>query len=136
MLALILALGLGFVSGLRAFTAPAAVMLSRGGVAGIVLAVFAIGEYVVDALPMTPSRTALPSIVVRPLSGAFVGWTICAMHGGSVVAGAILGIIGALAGTYAGHAARVAAIARIGAIPAALTEDVVAIALAAFLVTR
>jgi uncharacterized membrane protein len=45
-------------------------------------------------------------------------------------------VIGALAGTYGGHAARIAAIARIGAIPAAVAEDVVAIALAALIVTR
>jgi uncharacterized membrane protein len=136
MLALVLALGLGFVSGLRTFTAPAAVMLTRGGVAGIVLAVFAVGEYIADALPWIPSRTALPSIVIRPLSGAFVGWTISSMHSGSAAAGAALGLIGALAGTYGGHAARMAAIARVGAIPAAITEDIVAIALAAFFVTR
>ena len=87
-------------------------------------------------MPNIPSRTALPSIVVRPLSGAIAGWWISAAHGGSTIAGAIAGIIGALIGTYGGHAARVAAIARIGAIPAAIAEDVVAIALAALLVTR
>src|SRR6476619_565181 len=39
--ALLLALGLGFVSGLRTFTPVAAVMLVRGGIWGIVLAVAA-----------------------------------------------------------------------------------------------
>ena len=46
MTALLLALGLGFVSGLRTFTPVAAVMLVRGGLWGIVLAVAAVGEYV------------------------------------------------------------------------------------------
>jgi hypothetical protein len=46
--ALLLVLGLGFVSGLRTFTPVAAVMLVRGGIWGIVLAVAAVGEYVVD----------------------------------------------------------------------------------------
>jgi uncharacterized membrane protein len=134
---LLLALGIGFVSGLRAMTSLAALALSRGiGIWGIVLGVAAIGEYVADASPKIPSRTALPSIVVRPLSGAIAGWFIAAWHGGSPVAGAIVGAIGALIGTYGGHAARVAAIEKIGALPAAIAEDVVAIALAALLVTR
>ena len=41
MTALLLALGLGFVSGFRTFTPAAAVMLVRGGISGIVLAVAA-----------------------------------------------------------------------------------------------
>lgn len=134
---LLLALGIGIVSGLRALTSLAALALSRGiGIWGIVLGVAALGEYVADASPKIPSRTALPSIVVRPLSGAVAGWFITAWHGGSPVTGAIAGAIGALIGTYGGHAARVAAIPKIGAIPAAVTEDAVAIALAALIVTR
>ena len=134
---LLLALGIGLVSGLRTFTSLAALALSRGfGVWGIVLGVAALGEYVADASPKIPSRTALPSIVIRPLSGAIAGWFITAWHGGSPVAGAIAGAIGALIGTYGGHAARAAAIGKIGALPAAIAEDVVAIALAALIVTR
>ena len=133
---LLLALGIGFVSGLRTFTSLAAVMLARGGLWGFVLVVFALGEYVADASPKIPSRTAFPSILFRPVSGAISGWLVATMHGGSPVAGVILGIIGALAGTYGGHAARVAAIARIGALSAAVMEDAVAIVLAAIIVTR
>jgi uncharacterized membrane protein len=126
---------LGIVSGLRTFTSPAAVMLRAGGVAGIVLAICAAGEYVVDALPQTPSRTRPVGVAARLISGAFVGWTI-AVPAGSAVAGAIAGVIGAVIGTFGGHAARIAAIARIGALPAAFIEDLVAIALAALIVTR
>jgi uncharacterized membrane protein len=134
---LLLALGIGFVSGLRTFTSLAALALSRGiGVWSIVLGLGALGEYVADASPKIPSRTALPSIVIRPLSGAIAGWFISAWHGGSPVAGAIVGVIGALIGTYGGHAARAAAIAKIGALPAAVAEDVVAVGLSALLVTR
>lgn len=135
MIALLLALGLGFVSGLRTFTSLAAIGVIRGGW-GYGLVLFALGEYVADATPWIPSRTAFPSIVLRPLSGAIAGWIVAAMHGGSPLAGAVTGVIGAFAGTFGGHAARVAAIARIGALPAALAEDVVAIALAASIVTR
>ena len=53
----------------------------------------------------------------RVISGAFVGWLIATMHDGSGMFGAIAGIAGAVIGTYAGHAARLAAIARIGGYP-------------------
>lgn len=133
---LLLALAIGFVSGLRTFTSLAAIFLVRGGVWGYVLGVCAIGEYVADTMPWIPSRTMPPSVVIRSVSGAIAGWLITTAQGGSAIAGAIAGIIGALLGTFGGHAARIAAIARIGALPAAILEDAVAIALAAFVVTR
>jgi uncharacterized membrane protein len=133
---LLLAFGIGVVSGLRTFTSLAAVMLMRGGVWGIVLAVFAFGEYVADASPKIGSRTAPASVAARALSGTLAGAFAAAMHGVSPLIGASLGIVGALVGTYGGHAARLAAIGRIGAIPAAIAEDVVAMALAALIVTR
>ena len=108
MTALLLALGLGFVSGLRTFTPVAAVLLVRGGIWGIVLAVAAVGEYVWDVLPNTPSRTQAMGLSARVISGAFVGWLIATMHDGSGIFGAIAGIAGAVIGTYAGHAARLA----------------------------
>jgi uncharacterized membrane protein len=135
-MALLLAFALGFVSGLRAFTAPAALFLARGGIAGIVLAVLAVGELVGDMLPQMTSRTSPPALIARILSGGIVGWFISSAHSGSAIAGAIVGVVGALVGAYGGRAARAAAIERIGAIPSALAEDVVAIALAAFVVTR
>src|SRR4029079_12822412 len=98
--------------------------------------VAAVGEYVVDVLPNTPSRTQARGLSARVVSGAFVGWMISAMHAGSGVWGAVAGIAGAVIGTYAGHAARLAAIDRIGGYPAAIVEDLVAIGLAAFIVTR
>ena len=106
MTALFLALGLGFVSGLRTFTPVAAVLLVRGGIWGIVMAVAAVGEYVVDVLPNTPSRTQAMGLSARVVSGAFVGWMIATMHDGSGMFGAIAGIAGAVIGAYAGHAAR------------------------------
>jgi len=75
-------------------------------------------------------------ISARVISGAFAGWMIATMHEGSGIFGAIAGIAGAVIGTYAGHAARLAAIARIGDYPAAIIEDLLAIGLAAFIVTH
>ena len=136
MTALFLALGIGFVSGLRTFTPVAAVLLMRGGILGIIATVAAVGEYVLDVLPNTPSRTQAIGLSARIVSGAFVGWIIATMHDGSGIFGAIAGIAGAVIGAYAGHAARLAAIARIGRYPAAIVEDLVAIGLAALIVTR
>lgn len=133
---LLLALCLGFVSGLRTFTPVAAVLLARGGIWGIVMSFPAVAEYVVDILPNTPSRTGPIGLLARSASGAFVGWTISTMHGGSALFGAVAGIAGALIGAYAGLAARLAAISRIGPYPAAIAEDVIAIGLAALIVTR
>jgi uncharacterized membrane protein len=131
---LIGSLVLGIVSGLRAFLAPAALYLARGGVAGYVLGVAAAAELVGDMLPKTPSRTVPLQLLARVVSGGFVGGMLCAFLAGPMVAGAALGVVGALVGTYGGAAVRRVLIDRIGPIPAALAEDVVAIALALLVV--
>ena len=133
---LLLSVCLGFVSGLRTFTPLAAVLIRRGSVWGIVLAIAAVAEYVIDALPNTPPRTGPVGLTARVISGALVGWLIATMHGGPAIAGAVAGIIGAVIGTYAGYAARCEAIKRIGSYPAAIVGDLIAIGLAAFIVTR
>src|SRR5262245_25053770 len=90
---LTLAFCLGLVAGLRSVTAPAAVSwrallhwldlqhssLSFLGssVAAYALAVFAIGELIVDKLPMTPSRTKPPSLIFRLLTGGLSGAALC-----------------------------------------------------------
>ena len=89
-----------------------------------------------DVLPNTPSRTQALGLSARVVSGAFVGWMIATVHGGSGMFGAMAGIAGAVIGAYIGHAAHLAAIDRIGSYPAAIVEDLVAIGLAAFIVTR
>jgi uncharacterized membrane protein len=131
------ALALGLVAGLRTFTAPAAVFLARGGIAGIVLACVALGELIADKLPKIPARTSPPALIARIVSGGFVGWYfISSSDGGSAILGAGLGVVGALIGAFGGVRVRRFAIDRIGAIPAALCEDAIAIGLAAFVVTR
>lgn len=133
---LFFALAIGFVSGLRTFTSLAAIFLTRGGVWGYVLGICAIGEYVVDALPWAPSRTQPPGLIARTISGALAGWFVTTAHAGSAILGLVAGVVGAIIGTYGGHAARLAAIRKIGALPAALLEDAVAIALAYLVVTH
>ncbi|WP_333204981.1 hypothetical protein [Microcoleus sp. S28C3] len=117
--------------------APAALFLARGGTIGIVLAVLAVAELIGDMLPQIPSRTSPPALIARILSGGIVGWFITAPNSSVALAGALLGVVGALlVGAYGGRTVRIAAIERIGAVPAALVENVVAIALAALVVTR
>ena len=115
MTALLLAFGLGFAAGLRVFTPVAAVLLVRNGLWGILAAV---------------------GLVARAVSGAIVGWVIAATHGGSGPLGAAAGIIGAMIGAYGGLAVRLKAIPRIGNYPSGIAEDLVAIGLAAFIITR
>lgn len=134
---LLIAFSLGVVAGLRSMMAPAAVLLSRHvRVAGIVVAILAVGELIVDLLPTTPSRTAPVPLAARILSGAFCGWFVVTGPPALRLAGVLAGVAGALVGTFGGHAVRGRAIKRLGAIPAALAEDVFAIALALFAVTR
>jgi uncharacterized membrane protein len=132
----LLALGLGVVTGLRTFTAVAAIGLSRGGVWGYILAAGAIVEYIVDVLPTTPSRTQLRGLIGRLVAGGIAGWWFAELHGGNTIVSAVLGVAGAVIGTYGGHTARIAAIRAIGGLPAAIVEDFVAIGLAALIVTR
>ena len=122
---------LGVVAGLRTFIAPAALYLARGGIAGYVLALFALGELFGDVQPNVPPRTWPPALLARVASGAFVGWMLCAFRGASPGAGAALGAVGAVIGTYGGKNVRLRLIERFGAVPAALMEDAVAIVLAA-----
>jgi uncharacterized membrane protein len=125
---------LGIVSGLRTFTSPAVLFLARGGLAGDVLAGIAVAELIGDLLPQTPSRKTLPALVARLISGGFVGWMFCTFIAAPAAVGAVLGIIGAVIGTYRGAAARAFLIEKIGRVPAALAEDVVAIAAAGVVV--
>lgn len=142
---LVSALLLGIVAGLRSMLAPAIVSWFAWSDAlpvantplafmgyrftPFILTVFAIGELVVDKLPSTPSRKAPPGFIARIVTGALSGATIGAsVH--SLAMGVILGVIGAVAGTFGGSAARAKLAAAFGRdLPAALLEDVVAIAI-------
>jgi len=143
LLALLLALLIGVVAGLRSFTAPAVVAwaafslwISLSGhwlawvgslAAVIVFALLAVGELVLDKLPKTPSRTAPPSFIARIGSGAFSGTVIGTALGHPWTAlGA--GAIGAVLGTLGGYHARARLAGSFGRdLPAALLEDAVAV---------
>jgi len=142
-LVLLLALLIGVVAGLRAFTAPAvlawAAFLHWINLSGTwaswmghwatvaVLTVLAVAELVSDKMPTLPSRKSAPQFLVRIACGAFAGAVLGTAWGyrwGSLGAG----MIGAVLGTLGGYAARTALVAANEGRdrPIALGEDVVA----------
>lgn len=152
--ALILALMIGFVAGLRAMMPLAAVSwgaaldwialdntaLSWVGswITVAILTVLAIGELVTDQLPSTPSRKVPAQFGARLVTGGLAGAVIGFAYGHWVSAlGA--GVIGAVLGTLAGAEVRSRLVKANGGtdLPVALAEDALAIVLgflAAYLV--
>src|ERR1700757_1899811 len=144
----LLALGLGFVAGLRTFTAPAAVCwaahmgrLNLNGsplafmdstVAVAIFTMFALGEYIGDLLPKTPSRTAPGPLIARIISGALCGACLSISANQSWIAGAFLGAVGAVIGAFTGYNVRKKLVETLKVKDAmiAIPEDLVAIALA------
>ena len=146
-----LAFIIGIVSGLRTMTAPAAISwAARLGYLHLngtwlaflgytwtpwIFTLLALAEYVTDTLPQTPSRKVPPQFIARIVSGALCGGAIGASFS-NLWLGALLGAIGAAAGTLGGSEVRSRLAKAFGKdLPAALLEDAVAIA-AAFLVVR
>ncbi|HEX7908817.1 MAG TPA: DUF4126 domain-containing protein [Paraburkholderia sp.] len=147
----VLALLIGVVAGLRALTAPAAVSwaahlgwlplqdtpLAFLGFTATpyIFTVLALVELITDQLPKTPSRTVPMQFGARLVLGGLSGAAIGAAHG-SLGGGLIAGLIGAVIGTLGGAKARGALARAFGRdLPAALIEDVIAIAGAVWIVT-
>jgi uncharacterized membrane protein len=97
--------------------------------AAVIFTVLAIVEIVNDKRPQTPSRTEPPGLIARTVMGAFTAACIATAGGERIVLGAILGIVGALVGTYGGYQARTRLVKALGApdLVVALLEDLVTI---------
>ena len=148
------ALGVGFVTGLRSMTGPAVVAwgarlgwMELGGTgfaflnhpaAVVVFSLAALGEFVGDKLPQAPGRTAPGPFGVRVVFGALCGAALALGSGAAPIAPAIFGAIGAVLGTLGGYAYRTRFATRFKApdFPFALAEDVLAVGLGLFLVSR
>jgi uncharacterized membrane protein len=153
-LILILALGIGFVAGLRSLTAPAVVawaaqlgwlhlqgspLAFMGSTIAVALfSLLAIGELVADKLPMTPARTAIGPLLARMLTGGLCGACLGLSTNYSLVTCALCGVLGGVIGTFVGYELRRRLVASLGGkdFPIAIAEDVIAIGLAIFLVLR
>ena len=148
----LLALGIGIVAGLRSLTAPAVIawaahlgwlnlhgsplafMQSTAAVA--IFTLLAIGELVADKLPVIPKRTAPAPLMARIVTGGLCGACLCAAAGTSLAAGALLGGIGGIVGAFLGYGIRKRLDLHIKDLVVAVCEDVVAVGLALFLVSR
>ncbi len=72
----------------------------------IVFTVAALGEYVGDKLPKTPSRLAAFPLAARIVFGGLVGAIIATSLHGSLAEGIALGVIGAVIGAFGGYHVR------------------------------
>jgi uncharacterized membrane protein len=135
---------IGMLSGLRALS-PIAVlcwlaMLHRLPLTGwvsfvgskVAVGLFslgAVGELISDKLPKTPSRLKQPGFSIRIVMGAFCGLILATAASFSLIGGAVLGAIGAVAGSYLGYFVRSRTTAKFGLpdLPVALVEDVICI---------
>ena len=151
---LALAFGIGVIAGLRALTAPAVIAWAAhlrwinlagthlsfmGSIPAVaIFTLAAVAELVNDKLPKTPPRTAPPSFIARIVMGGLAAATLSVGGGASWLVGAVLGVIGAVVGTYAGYHIRKAIVAGLHSpdFVIALIEDVVAIGGGLFLASR
>jgi uncharacterized membrane protein len=151
---LALALGIGIVAGLRSLTAPAAVAwaahlgwLNLQGsrlafmastVAVAVFSLLAIGELIGDKLPKTPRRTAIAPLLARIFSGALCGACLGAAANRSLLTACLLGGVGGVIGAFAGYEIRRRLVGQLHFrdLVVAICEDVIAIGLAFFIVSR
>lgn len=140
-----LAFLLGILAGLRSVTPPAAVAWAArlgwlhlegtplaflgSAVAAYVLTGLMLAELVGDKLPKTPSRTQPGPFVVRLVTGGLAGAALTAGVGGSLALGAVLGLLGAVAGTLGGYRVRTGLVRalRMPDYVVALGEDAVAV---------
>ena len=150
----ILAIGIGIAAGLRSLTAPAVVAwaahlgwLSLSGsplafmgstVAVAIFSLLAIGELIADKMPKTPRRTSLAPLLARIVTGGLCGASLCAAANQSLLIGALLGGTGAVIGAFGGYDIRRHLVSKLNAkdIFIAIPEDLIAIGLACFLVSR
>jgi uncharacterized membrane protein len=143
---LLFSLLLGCLTGLRSLTPGAAVCwaahLGWLNFAGtklafinrpatlVVLTLLAVIELIADKLPNTPARTAPLGLIARIVLGCLCGVALATNAGGSLLVSAIVGVGGALIGTFAGYKTRHALVLRthVPDFAVALAEDVIAVA--------
>jgi uncharacterized membrane protein len=148
----VLALGIGIVAGLRSLTAPAVVawgarlgwlnlhgspLAFMGSTAAVaIFSLLAIGELIADKLPTIPKRTAPTPLVARIIIGGLCGACLCAAAAKSLFVGTLLGGIGGFIGAFLGYGIRRRLDSHVKDVVVALCEDLVAIGLSLFLVSR
>jgi uncharacterized membrane protein len=150
----VFAFGIGLAAGLRSLTPPAVVawaahlgwlnlnnspLAFMGSIITVVIfSLLAVVELVGDLRPTTPKRTAPMPLGARILMGGLCGACLCAASNQSLSIGAILGAVGGVIGAFAGYEIRrrLVAALHVKDIFVALLEDLVAIGLGCFFVSR
>lgn len=143
---------LGVVTGMRSMTAMAVLcwaawlqLVPEQGwavwtsylVTVIVFTLCALGEYVVDTLPKTPSRTSAGPAIARVVIGGLVGVLVAKAIDEPLAGGVIFGAFGALIGTWGGYWVRMTVARLFGKdLPAALLESASAIVLAILAIVK
>jgi uncharacterized membrane protein len=153
-LALLLAFGIGIVAGLRCMTAPAVVAWAAhlgwinlsGTYLGFMGSAWTVGfftvgalaELIVDQLPSTAARTTAVPLAARIVLGSLTGACLGIAAGASLWLAALIGVAGAIAGAFGGYQVRVrlVRVLHVPDIAIAIPEDLVAIGLGLFLVSR
>jgi uncharacterized membrane protein len=151
---LALALGIGFVAGLRSLTAPAVVAwaahlawlnLQGSGLAfmgstaaAVIFSLLAIGELIADKIPGVPRRTTTAPLLARICTGALSGACLAAAAGRPLLSACLLAGIGAVLGAFTGYEVRRRLVGELHLRDffVALAEDLIATGLACFLVFR
>ncbi len=136
---------IGVVTGLRSLTGPAVTSwaahlgwLSLIGtpmrfmssiITVTIFTLLAVVELVADQLPSTPARTAPVGLSARVLMGGLCGATVGVAGGASIALGIVVGVLGALVGTYGGYQTRTRSVKALGVpdVVIAVIEDIVAI---------
>ena len=144
---------IGVMSGLRSMTPITVVSwAARAGVLHLegtwlaflgyaatpyILTVLAVGELIADKLPKAPSRKAPPGFVGRVITGGLSGAAL-GVTNQAALGGLVIGVIGAVAGTFGGYEFRRRLVQATGGkdLPIALLEDAIAIGVSILIVTR
>ena len=101
-----------------------------------IFSVLAIGELIADKLPMIPKRTAPVPLIARIITGGLCGACFCAAAGKSLLAGTLFGGMGGIVGAFLGYGIRRRLDLQIKDLVVAVCEDLVALGLALFFVSR
>jgi uncharacterized membrane protein len=96
----------------------------------VILTLLAVVELIADKLPKTPARTAPPGLIARIVFACLCDVALATGAGGKLLVPAIVGIIGALIGTFVGYKTRHTLVLRahVPDFAVALAEDVIAVA--------
>jgi uncharacterized membrane protein len=147
------ALAIGFVAGLRSMIAPAMIAWAahRGWLtlghtslnwmgstpAVAIFSLLALGELLGDKLPFAPKRTTPFPISARIVLGGFCGMCLFAAAHQSYFAGAALGVLGGVAGAFAGYRVRRWLVRNLHTcdLVIAIAEDLIALGIAIFVVS-